>query len=79
MHYFLRVARDTVIDGWVRIATDAPCHDIRPRDRSSRCGRRVVLPPGRDYTDVPADGAGQSLLLKTFPNSPSKLNHGVKC
>lgn len=67
-NYFLSVLRDTVIDGWVRIATDAP-HVMIFDPVTGRRGVAESRPAaGKGYTDVRLQmEAGQSLLLKTFP------------
>lgn len=67
-NYFLSVLRDTVIDGWVRIATDAP-HVMIFDPVTGRHGVAESRPAaGKGYTDVRLQmEAGQSLLLKTFP------------
>jgi len=67
-NYFMSVLRDTVIDGWVRIASDARCVMIF----DPVTGRRGVAESRpstlKGYTDVRMQmSPGQSLLLKTFP------------
>lgn len=70
-NYFISVLRDTVVDGWVRVASDAVA-DVMIFDPVT--GKRGVAQsrkadaPG--YTDVRLQmQPGSSLLLKTFPTA----------
>lgn len=70
-NYFISVLRDTVVDGWVRLASDAVA-DVMIFDpvtgkRGVAQSRKADVP---GYTDVRLQmQPGSSLLLKTFPTA----------
>jgi len=69
-NYFLSVLRDTVVDGWVSIASEA--RGVMIFDPvTGRRGLAASRPSARaGYTDVRLQmRQGQSLLLKTFPET----------
>lgn len=69
-NYFLSVLRDTVVDGWVSIASEARAVMIFD-PVTGRRGVAASRPSARaGYTDVRLQmRPGQSLLLKTFPET----------
>lgn len=69
-NYFLSVLRDTVVDGWVSIASEARAVMIFD-PVTGHCGVAASRPSARaGYTDVRLQmRPGQSLLLKTFPEA----------
>lgn len=70
-NYFISVLRDTVIDGWVRLASDAVADVMIFDPVTGKCGvARSRKADVAGYTDVRLQmHPGSSLLLKTFPSS----------